>query len=585
MDLRRLIELLRRQEASVEVAGDLGTLEQEVLAVTTRADEAGPRVALVLEPAAGDVAAQETLLEALQEALRRGVPAVITEEPLDRLLSRLSDGGASGEQPGSLALVQVKSSRDAFRSLLEVFYGSAPPRLPVWCVTGPGRTGLAFLLHRCLAAWGLPAGLWADPLDSPPEPQEVRTVAFDPVVSDADSGRANVDILYRIRYDFFVFVHPHGDPSRYAASGDLTVEALDSAETSRGRSIVNLSLTTPDNTTAALQQEYAEGVVHLRLPPGRYTLAYHAEDHESNRIFNAERDRIVIPSYAPATFVRSGLVYVAPASDSVSRSWPALNFGRDVLFGKNAGALLQVKDLAQAPLLRYSLERIGPDPAKREPVQRDTLLSARLLPHSALGFEQVDPNGVLVKTDSSATSGVLYWILPTADLDQGRYEAKFFFNGADTARISAAFSLIWPDMPSSLRDLDFAIEAMKYIATDDEYSILDHGDRAERIRAFEAFWKKRDPTPGTAMNEVMTEYYRRVDYAYTQFRTIRTFNGALTDRGRTYILYGKPSQIQRFLDPGSAPREIWTYESLKKRFIFDDPGRQGNYRLTKIENP
>lgn len=156
MDLRRLIELLRRQDAGVEVAGDLGAPEQEVLAVTTRPDEAGPRVALVLEFASDPAA--------VREALRRGVPAVITEEPLDQASARLS----SPESPGTLAVVRVTSSRDAFRSLLEVFYGSAPPRLPVWCVTGPGRTALAFLLHRCLAAWGLPAGLWADPLDSTP---------------------------------------------------------------------------------------------------------------------------------------------------------------------------------------------------------------------------------------------------------------------------------------------------------------------------------------------------------------------------------------------------------------------------------
>ncbi|HHW13986.1 MAG TPA: hypothetical protein GXX28_03510 [Firmicutes bacterium] len=158
MNLRQLVEFLRRQDAGVEVAGDLGALDREVLAVTTRPTEAGPRVALVVEPACDP--------SAVQEALERGVAAVIVERPPDQVSAQFTAQILAQAAPQAFPVVRVTNSRDAFRGLLEIFYGVAPPRLPLWCVTGPGRTALAFLLHRCLTVWGLPAGLWADPLDS-----------------------------------------------------------------------------------------------------------------------------------------------------------------------------------------------------------------------------------------------------------------------------------------------------------------------------------------------------------------------------------------------------------------------------------
>jgi GWxTD domain-containing protein len=78
---------------------------------------------------------------------------------------------------------------------------------------------------------------------------------------------------------------------------------------------------------------------------------------------------------------------------------------------------------------------------------------------------------------------------------------------------------------------------------------------------------------------MMTVYFQRVDYAFANFRTLKEENGALTDRGKIYILYGKPSNVERSLAPGGPPKETWTYGSLNREFIFEDPSRQGNYKL------
>lgn len=141
MNLRRLIELVRRQGTDVEVAGDLGALDLEVRAVTNRPAKAGPQVVLVVEP--------PTPAAEVREALRRGVTALVAEEAV--------------ESP--VPVLRVPHAREALRHLLAALYGEPPGQLLLWGVTGPGRTSVAFLLHRCLADHGLTSGLWADVSD------------------------------------------------------------------------------------------------------------------------------------------------------------------------------------------------------------------------------------------------------------------------------------------------------------------------------------------------------------------------------------------------------------------------------------
>ncbi|HAP35347.1 MAG TPA: hypothetical protein DCQ28_05175 [Bacteroidetes bacterium] len=136
-------------------------------------------------------------------------------------------------------------------------------------------------------------------------------------------------------------------------------------------------------------------------------------------------------------------------------------------------------------------------------------------------------------------------------------------------------------MPVSLYDLDLATEPLQFILTKDVYSELRRGGRETRIRKFDEFWKKKDTTPFTAYNEVMHEFYRRVDFSFTAFRTMREMNGAITDRGRIYILFGKPTSTERTLSPGGSPKEIWNYNSINKIFTFEDPSKQGNYKLAE----
>lgn len=66
-------------------------------------------------------------------------------------------------------------------------------------------------------------------------------------------------------------------------------------------------------------------------------------------------------------------------------------------------------------------------------------------------------------------------------------------------------------------------------------------------RYLDQFWAARDPTPGQG-NEIREEFNRRIAFAnYNYTTTIEP--GMRTDRGRIYIKYGEPDEVQREVIP------------------------------------
>ncbi|MGE5458674.1 MAG: GWxTD domain-containing protein, partial [Methanococcaceae archaeon] len=143
-------------------------------------------------------------------------------------------------------------------------------------------------------------------------------------------------------------------------------------------------------------------------------------------------------------------------------------------------------------------------------------------------------------------------------------------------------NVVWYDEPRSLQNSEYSIKILKYIATPEEInSLLEVSDK-ERFQTLIKFWKKFDPTPKTVYNELMEEYYQRVDYSIKNFSTLAARNGAETDRGKVYIKYGMPSKIDRLFSDNKDVKEIWNYQNPNKKFIFVDKTGLGNYSL--IEN-
>lgn len=131
-------------------------------------------------------------------------------------------------------------------------------------------------------------------------------------------------------------------------------------------------------------------------------------------------------------------------------------------------------------------------------------------------------------------------------------------------------------------------EEVPYIITDLEREVfLQLKTDKERELFIEAFWKQRDPTPGSPENEFKREHYRRIDYANRSFGRVASKAGWKTDRGRIYIILGEPSHISRFYGESQIYNtEIWFYQGLTKfglppafNLVFYQQGGVGEYIL------
>ena len=114
----------------------------------------------------------------------------------------------------------------------------------------------------------------------------------------------------------------------------------------------------------------------------------------------------------------------------------------------------------------------------------------------------------------------------------------------------------------------------------------------ERDHFIEQFWERRNPTPGSSTNPFKEEHYRRIAFSNRHYADAAATPGWKTDRGRIYITFGPPDEIESHPKGGGAhnyPYEQWLYrwiEGMGNNVIveFDDPSDNGEYRMAKDPN-
>jgi GWxTD domain-containing protein len=141
-------------------------------------------------------------------------------------------------------------------------------------------------------------------------------------------------------------------------------------------------------------------------------------------------------------------------------------------------------------------------------------------------------------------------------------------------------------------------EDVVWIITDEERAAFKQlSNDEERDNFIEAFWQRRDPTPDTEENEYKEEHYQRIAYSNEHFAA--GIPGWKTDRGRIYIIYGKPDEIEshpsggtyeRPMEEGGGETSTYPFEDWRYRYIegigqeviieFVDPCMCGEFHMT-----
>jgi GWxTD domain-containing protein len=141
-------------------------------------------------------------------------------------------------------------------------------------------------------------------------------------------------------------------------------------------------------------------------------------------------------------------------------------------------------------------------------------------------------------------------------------------------------------------------EEVPYIITKEERdAFLRLATNEEREQYIEEFWRRRNPDPDSPENAYREEHYRRIAYANERFSS--GIPGWKTDRGRIYIRWGPPDEIESHASGGTYDRppeqgggstttypwELWRYRHLEDigdniELEFVDPSSSGEYHLT-----
>lgn len=165
-------------------------------------------------------------------------------------------------------------------------------------------------------------------------------------------------------------------------------------------------------------------------------------------------------------------------------------------------------------------------------------------------------------------------------------EKKFFIYQSDIAQNIITES---DDFLKSIyitkteEEIDDEYEKVVYITTrkfKDRYEQLT--DLTAKKMLLYEFWKSQDYNPVTQALESRTSYFKRIDEANRMFKEAY-LEGWLTDRGRIYIIYGKPEDIERHpFESETKSYEIWYYESIEggAQCVFVEyQNSLGDYRL------
>jgi GWxTD domain-containing protein len=146
----------------------------------------------------------------------------------------------------------------------------------------------------------------------------------------------------------------------------------------------------------------------------------------------------------------------------------------------------------------------------------------------------------------------------------------------------------------SKENVDFGKGPTQYLLTKDEQKQWKAIATDEQAKAFiDLFWARRDPTPGTPVNEFRDLVLDRMKRADELYGTAK-LRGAATDRGKVYVVLGPPTGMKRGGPQGGsgvrapnstfesggidsqsvqgvAPSETWLYEQSRSKLPLGQP--------------
>lgn len=375
-----------------------------------------------------------------------------------------------------------------------------------------------------------------------------------------------ITFLYKIPVNKFIFTK---NKNFFSASLQITLEVIDSTSLQFHTYFRDHKITFESFEKTVDPSEYLEGIINFTNKNSDLYLTSSFLDNNSNKNIFIRTEKIYPNSNSDNVFLMPVVLNDQMMKCDSNSFKSVVNYGGTIPFDNNYYDIL-------IPLADTTIEKL----LVKVISSKDTIFYGIVQKSetASLNFLECDNKIFLQEFIRGTKTNNFYLKKLNPRLKEGI--AEIYVSDSENFNQKKVYKLIvkWIKKPKSLLDPEKAIKLLHFIIKEDSIKkLFNLGKNYDSI--LNNYWKPLDPTPETEFNELMAEFYQRIDYANENFYSISGRKGIESGRGKVYILYGKPSSIRRVTGSDKKILEIWEYSQLDKQFIFVDERGTGDYIL------
>lgn len=393
---------------------------------------------------------------------------------------------------------------------------------------------------------------------------------------NTNSDSLKLNIFYKLPVNNYLLKQI--SEGNFQAIATITITLSDSEGVVRFHRLFNDTILSSKSKFLPNEFVFKEGYNSFIVPNQRYQLEARVND------LNSKKSEKVSLNYIPLDSINKSSASILPLSKiKDNRYMPSYLFGNFNYNSQPKLLLINLLSKVDYSNLRYKITKINSEDeynldfkeinGKVEKIKSEEI-------HIKSNYIEINFNPKISKGEEEFSQNLYFIEFPTNPFVPGSYQLELI--SGERVVWSNKFKVIWDEQPIILSNLNVALKVSEIFLNVDEIEAVRSANRKNQFKALFEVWKKLDKTTiEDNYPEAMIEFYRRADYAYFAFSTFAERNGALTDKGKVYILNGPPDRIDEVFKMKKL-NEIWTYTNLIKEYTFESI-ESGVFKLVKIK--
>ena len=403
--------------------------------------------------------------------------------------------------------------------------------------------------------------------------QRQSQIYFEYSFHPSSDSLTEISVNFRIEHDFLTFTKNRDNSYQTEIKGSL--EIYDKEGMVIRTSFWSAEKRVDSYEKTQVRDEFITGRIHTELAKGSYFYQLKFQGGSQRREINSEKVPFTINPQKAIWF------YMLEETDVESESVSLINYGGNAVYGKNVKVAVSLSD----SMYHLTQKNLSLELEQLDIVEKDTSFVKSIF-KTSISDSVIQKNKSLQMSDNeipqiklaeSQTGFVTFFTtIENKTYPNAYYRLKLFKN--DSLIATKVYQSYWYDIPLSLLNLDVSISMLKFILPAEKIKQTFSGNEQKKLASFSTFWKEKDPTPKSDFNELMYEFYKRIDFSFKEYTTPGK-PGFETDMGKIYIVYGPPTSKERALPSSGFVVESWHYKN--RSFSFQATSGFGDFQLIR----